>query len=111
MTALGHWRLQSMPQVSVRSPAVYQSFTLLIEANGIRGAAVNSYFSDAVLGAHQTIAVSPQFSSTRKLVMGEAGEMEKIYFARLIHANRWQVHGQQLTLAGRKGSLIFRRMP
>lgn len=108
---LGNWKLQAMPAFQQHgSQAFYRRFTLKVESHRVSGAAFNNFFSDVSLGTN-TLHISPQFSTTRKMVMGERGTMEKTYFARLIHANQWQIVGQQLTLNGDQGRLVFQRIP
>lgn len=105
---LGKWQLQEIPNTPRNSQTFYRQFTLDIEPNSIRGVAFNHFSSETTLGVN-SIRVASRFSTTRKRVMGERSTMEKIYFSRLIHANQWQVVGQQLTVSGSEGQLVFQR--
>lgn len=106
---MGQWQLLDIPEYTrSRYRSAYRDFTLNIEPHHINGSAGNYYNASADWGAGR-VRITSDLASTRKLVRGDKGQMEKVFFHRLSSISQWQMDEQGLVLSGRNGALIFQR--
>lgn len=108
-TVTGDWQLlQISDYTRSKYRNIYQRFTLRAQHNGISGTAANNYSARVHWGKNHLFTAS-DLATTRKMAMGMTGQLEQIYLHRLVNATRWEINGQQLTLSGAEGHLLFQR--
>lgn len=109
MPNTSHWQLHYISDTDIAEAMQYRTFSLHYENTQLSGRAGNSFSTTARFYGNGKVNVSPRLMTSRMLVRGVKGKMEKRYFQLISTTNAWKITDKQLTLYSPHGELLFNR--